>query len=158
MDRPNAEQITDCLLGMLKDTLMWSPPDPENVIKDDVINNNDEHEDYLSETESAIDDDTNEEVDETNNETGRDDELRSESCDMLELDEESVEYGDVSGSIQISQVSIDTENATPPLLVSVTTDGANVLKGRRTGVSARLRSLCNKLLLHSHCIFTSMPT
>ena len=36
--------------------------------------------------------------------------------------------------------------------MSVTTDGANVLRGKRTGVSARLRSMCNKLLLHSPCI------
>ena len=37
--RPNAEQITDCIISMLQKTLMWSPPDPENVISDDVIDN-----------------------------------------------------------------------------------------------------------------------
>ena len=40
----------------------------------------------------------------------------------------------------------------PPLLVSVTTDGPNILKGRRTGVSARLREKCNQLLLYTHCV------
>ena len=43
-------------------------------------------------------------------------------------------------------------NLSPPLLVSMTSGGANVLKCRRTGVSASLRSTCNKLLLHSHCV------
>ena len=58
-------------------------------------------------------------------------------------------------------------------IFSVTTDDANVLRGKRTGVSAclrgvsarlrgvsarlrgvsaRLRSMCKQLLLHSHCI------
>ena len=43
-------------------------------------------------------------------------------------------------------------NSNHPLLASITTDGANVLRGKRSGVSARLRSLCNKLLLYSHCV------
>ena len=38
----------------------------------------------------------------------------------------------------------------PTLLVSVTTDDANVLKRRRSG--ACLRIMCNELLLHSHCV------
>ena len=45
------------------------------------------------------------------------------------------------------------DNTSPsPLLVSITTDGANVLKGKRTGVSARLRAQCNKMMLNSHCV------
>ena len=43
-------------------------------------------------------------------------------------------------------------NDSLPLLVSITTDGANVLRGKRTGVSARMRSTCNQLLLYSHFI------
>ena len=65
--------------------------------------------------------------------------------------EEFHEYTEVIESLNVKKTS-EEMNLSPPLLVSVTSDGGNVLKGRRIGVSARLRSTCNKLLLHSHCV------
>ena len=30
--RPNAEQLTDCVIAMLNNILEWIPPNPENVL------------------------------------------------------------------------------------------------------------------------------
>ena len=147
---------------------MWSPPDPENVISDDVIDNAD-HDDRLGKHESAMDVDMNDEANETIDKAEDDNEREltdplthtethtesSEIHDQLEVDEETleyVEYDAVSESIETWKDSFNTEDSKTPLLVNVTSDGANGLKGTRTGVAVRLRSLYNKLLLHGHCI------
>ena len=151
MVRPNAEQITDCI--MLQKTFMWSPSDPENVISDDAIDD-DDHDDRL---------DTNDEANETIDKSEDDDEHEltdplthtesSEIHDQLEMDEEEAfEYDELSESIETWKDSFNTEDSKPPLLVNVTSDSVNVLKGRRTGVSARLRSLCNRLSLYGHSV------
>ena len=65
----------------------------------------------------------------------------------LKVQDEIAEYEEASVNNEEKHL-----NSNHPLLVSITTDGANVLRGKRSGVSAPLRSLCNKLLLYSHCV------
>ena len=39
-----------------------------------------------------------------------------------------------------------------PLMVGVTTDGASVLMGSKTGVQRRLKDACNKYMIGTHCL------
>ena len=60
----------------------------------------------------------------------------------------------ITEEVDYEEISNAFEDNTPLslLLVSITTDGANVLKGKRTGVSARLRARCNKMMPNIHCV------
>ena len=80
--------------------------------------------------------------------------LRKDDNSNVELNgqDEYAEYEEVCESLENNEKQLKTSNSNPPLLVSVTTDGANVLKGKRSGVCAWSRSLCNKLLLYSHYV------
>ena len=59
--RPNAKQITDCIISMMEKTLLWSPPDRENVVSDDMFERSGESETILEmelEGETNIDDES----------------------------------------------------------------------------------------------------
>ena len=150
---PNAEQITDSIMSMLNRTVEWIPPDVENVLSDDLFEQNQNENDVVELAEDPnnenenlliVDQSVEDEMMEGRNEN-------ADGPDDQPSPEKFHEYTEVIESLNVKNTSEEV-NLSPPLLVSVTSDGANVLKGRRTGVSARLRSTCNKLLLHSHCV------
>ena len=45
--RPNAEQITDCIMSMLNRTVECIPPDVENVLSDDLFEQNQNENDVV---------------------------------------------------------------------------------------------------------------
>ena len=45
--RPNAEQITDCIMSMLNRTVEWIPPDVENVLSDGLFEQNQNENDVV---------------------------------------------------------------------------------------------------------------
>ena len=157
--RPNAKQITDCIISMMEKTLLWSPPDPENVVSDDKFERSGESETILEmelEGETNIDDesavltDFEDDVGSLTTPAHGSEQGDNDSNGELKVQDEIAEYEEVSVSLENNKEK--HLNSNHPLLVSITTDGANVLRGKRSGVSARLRSLCNKLLLYSHCV------
>ena len=156
--RPNAKQITDCIISMMEKTLLWSPPDPENVVSD-MFERSGESETILEmelEGETNIDDeravltDFEDDVGSLTTPAHGFEQDDNNSNGELRVQDEIAEYEEVSVSLENNEEK--HLNSNHPLLVSITTDGANVFRGKRSGVSARLRSLCNKLLLYSHCV------
>ena len=70
---------------------------------------------------------------EGNNSDGHEDDLLDVNCDEIEG-------------------IIDDEIINSPLMRGVTTDGASVMTGKKSGVQARFKKLCNMNMLGSHCI------
>ena len=102
--RPNAEQITDCIIAMLMDTLMWSPPDVENVISDNVIVNGNEQDNRVTENETAMTQNMDDEVS-----PSMDDDDIGDDYNQLEVEKESLEYDEVSKSIDTNL--LDNKNS-----------------------------------------------
>ena len=157
--RPNAKQITDSIISMMEKTLLRSPPDPENVVSDDMFERSGESETILEmelEGETNIDDesavltDFEDDVGSLTTPAHGSEQDDNNSNGELKVQDELAEYEEVSVSLENNEEK--HLNSNHPLLVSITTDGANILRGKRSGVSARSRSLCNKLLLYSHCV------
>ena len=157
--RSKAKQITDCIISMMEKTLLWSPPDLENVVSDDMFERSGESETILEmelEGETNIDDESAVLTDFEDDVGSLTTPARGSEQDdnnfngELKVQDEIAWYEEVSVSLENNEEK--HLNSNHPLLGSITTDGANVLRGKRSGVSARLRSLCNKLLLHSHCV------
>ena len=156
--RPNAEQLTDCVISMLNNILEWIPPNPENVLSSEDFSKksgeSDASDPAQNQTGYDINDGNLNEGNDSERENGpRPDTIEDvnenvEENESIDLDEFN-EYEDILKSLEVEEV-VQQPNSMPPLLISVTTDGANVLKGRRTGVSGRLRGKCNQLLLYNH--------
>ena len=60
--------------------------------------------------------------------------FRKDDNSNVELNgqDEYAEYEEVCESLENNEKQLKTSNSNPPLLVSVTTDAANVLKGKRS--------------------------
>ena len=136
--RPNAEQITECIFKMMERNLNWIPPKEENILSDDQFTQ------HLQGNFESDDEDEEITREDEGNET-----TDHEVHDIIEEEEE--DYEEICNAFE-DNTSPKISESLSPLLVSITTDGANVLKGKRTGVSARLRARCNKMMLNSHCV------
>ena len=135
--RPNAEQITECIFKMMERNLNWIPPKEENILSDDQFTQH-----LQGNFES---DDEDEEI------TREDEGNETTDHEVHDIIEEEEDYEEICNAFE-DNTSPKISESLSPLLVSITTDGANVLKGKRTGVSARLRARCNKMMLNSHCV------
>ena len=130
---PNAEQITECIFKMMDRNLNWIPTKEENILSDDQIMQ------YLDNFES---DDEDEEI------TREDEGNETTDHEVHDITDEK-DYKEISNASE-ANTSPKMSESLSTLLVSITTDGANVLIGKRIGVSARLRARCNKMMLKNH--------
>ena len=135
---------------MLNNILEWIPPNPENVLSTEDFSKtsgeSDRSDPEQNQTGYDINDGNLNEGNDPHPETIEDVNENVEENESIELDEFN-EYEDILESLEVEE-GVQQPNSMPPLLVNVTTDGANVLKGSRTDVSARLREKCNQLLLY----------
>ena len=149
--RPNAEQITECILKMMEKNLNWFPPKQEDILRnelfiqdinnqengddtiDDEINNDADYESIIVDTEVGCESSSYKQGDDLN--------------DNFEGEDQFNEYEDISNAFEDNR-RMEIPEPSAPLLASITTDDANVLKGKRSGVTARLRSTCNNLMLN----------
>ena len=153
--RPNAEQITECILKMMEKNLNWFPPKQEDILTDELFT---QHINNQENGNDTIDDEVNNDADYesiiVDNEVGCEsayDKQGDDLNDSFEGEDQFNEYDDISNAFEDNR-RMEIPEPSAPLLASITTDGANVLKGKRLGVSARLRSTCNNLMLNSHFI------
>ena len=123
---------------MMERNLNWIPPKEENILSDDQFTQ------HLQGNFESDDEDEEITREDEGNET-----TDHEVHDIIEEEEE--DYEEICNAFE-DNTSPKISESLSPLLVSITTDGANVLKGKRTRVSARLRTRCNKMMLNRHCV------
>lgn len=130
--RPNAQQLTDLVLSMLKNEMSWEPPKQLPHTIDAVI------EDEVQEEELEM--------------YARAHFSESENVDFLGFEsdgEDELLFDQMVDETRMTPVQLDS---TQPLMVGITTDGASVLTGRRNGVQKRIKDLCNPNLTATHCL------
>ena len=142
VQRPNSEQLTNLVLDVLKNNLSWTPP--EVALGSELI---------INEEEVERNNDTFEPVEDGEELPSRDTEDLNE--EELELAEDIVDFNDT----YFSTTNIDEASnydrsicSKVPLMVGITTDGASVLLGTKNGVQKKLKDLCNKHIIGTHCL------
>ena len=123
---------------MLKEELGWEPPNLENIL---------EKAEELLDTQSESDD----------NEVNEQDVLA-----LFDEEEETDFEGFQDDEIELELLNdpnplLDNNKLqSTPLLVGITSDGGNVLAGRKSGVQKRIKDKCNKNIVNvhriSHCL------
>ena len=135
--RANSVQITDCILRLLKNILNWTPP--TKVLTD-----------TLFEIPDVFEPENSEEGDEEDSSIELINDLLSDIDDIVDDDIESDIETETEIEFETSNQKSSIENSA--LLVGLTSDGANVLTGKKSGVNVRLREQCNNLMLNGHCV------
>ena len=132
--RPTAAQLTELVLKMLKGRLQWEPP---NVVLSSPNVDNDYFEEGISSDEESFHGFESEEVE-------------NDDQSDLENDDNLLVFDELNEEIEI-EIPIHADERSP-LLVGITTDGASVLTGNKTGVQKRIKDLCNKNIIATHCL------
>lgn len=137
--RANADQLFEMILKKLEESYHWKPPPiPLTGSEFDwngwaIEENEDQSDGEGPSVENSDDSDTSES-------------LGSDSDDD-DIDIE-IEVNEL-----INKESRKTDDCSDlPLMVGITSDGANVLRGKKNGVHKKIKDVANQLMLSSHCI------
>jgi hypothetical protein len=132
--RPNALQLTALILKLLKTEMRWDPPEKPLGIANTVEDLEDE---FDGEELVHIEDEISQLFSDSDND--------KDECNFEGFlsEEEPDDYN--------NELIGHAENIAP-LMVGLTTDGANVLTGRRHSVQQQLKSRCNNFLTYTHCL------
>ena len=149
--RPTAQLLTEKIFELLKYYLKWQPPEnpiqinEETEVRDEELWLQDEEQSELP-TSNKIEEQPKEPFNEI---------ALGHETDFDVLDE----HTDVRDSVDEVDFVLRQDQQQPlsdlnklPLLVGVTTDGASVLTGSKTGVQKRLKDLCNAHMIGTHCM------
>ena len=130
--RANAEQLFEMILKMFKSAFNWHPPDvplTDSPFDPDVL-------------VYTTSEDNEPEVEEVTDSVSTDGECNDDSDDAISLEEEQ----EFEEDVEVEQNQVNT------LMIGMTSDGANVLRGKKNGVHTKIKAVANQLLVSSHCI------
>ena len=142
--RPNAVQLTELIFKMLTNYLSWSPPD--------VVLGSETNEEEIP-LEQSFEDVSTDVVMDDEECILNDNESTTDNSDDEEIDMDAIDFGLEYPEVDTEIVSTGEKSEIKvPLMVGVTTDGASVLMGSKTGVQRRLKDACNKYMIGTHCL------